>query len=134
MTASPTAAAPSAGLVYIVEDDAAVRSALQLLARSCGWETRAFARGEDFLQTPPANGPACLVLDLNMPGLDGESVLRLLKARGSRLPVLVVTGDRQGPRLERVRQLGARAVLLKPFGDQAFELAVQNCLNPPRSP
>lgn len=117
------------GVVYIVEDDPAVRSAVKLLARCCGWQAQAWASGAEFLDAAPdEHGGCCLVLDLSMPGMDGEEVLRRLRARGSRLPVLVITGDRQGARLDRVRRLGALEVLPKPFGDDAFQQAVQRCL------
>ena len=116
-------------MVYVVDDDPAVRSAVQLLARSCGWRTQGFGSGSDFLGAPVGETGSCLVLDLNMPEMDGEEVLRRLRARGSRLPVLVITGDRQGARLDRVRRLGASDVLQKPFGDDAFQQAVQRCLD-----
>lgn len=116
-------------LVYLVEDDAAVRNALALLVRSFGWRVDAFANGEQFLTQAPRPWQACVVLDLLMPGLDGEAVLQLLRARGSPLPVLVITGDRDGPRLERLRRSGVAGVLLKPFGAAAFQEAVGACLN-----
>ncbi|MDB5971346.1 MAG: two component transcriptional regulator, LuxR family [Hydrocarboniphaga sp.] len=119
---------PAAVTVYIVEDDPAVRSALQLLVRSHGWKPAAFASGLQFLARAPIEERACLVLDLNMPEIDGEEVLRRLRAGGSRLPVLVITGDREGPRLERLMRGGAHSVLLKPFGDAAFQAAVEDCL------
>lgn len=118
-------------VVYIVDDDPAVRSALQLLARCCGWRSRSFESGRDFLTQASDESKGCLVLDLNMPQMDGEEVLRQLRARGSQLPVLVITGDRQGARLERVRRLGAQDVLQKPFGEEAFQNAVQRCLDRP---
>ncbi|MDT0499080.1 response regulator [Algiphilus sp. W345] len=121
-------------VVYIVEDDTAVRSALDLLARCCGWRARSFASGGEFLDSPIDETASCLVLDLNMPQMDGETVLRHLRERGSRLPVLVITADRSGAQLERLRRLGVYEVLQKPFGDDAFQSAVQGCLSPPAPP
>ena len=121
-------------VVYIVEDDSAVRSALDLLARCCGWRACSFASGREFLDSEIHEAGSCLVLDLNMPQMDGETVLRRLRERGSGLPVLVITGDRSGAQLERVRRLGVYEVLQKPFGDDAFQSAVQGCLSGPAAP
>lgn len=113
--------------LYIVEDDTAVRSALCMLAGSYGWSALAFAGGREFLQALVNEHSACLVLDLNMPKMDGEEVLRHLRARGSHLPVLVVSGDAPAARCERLLRAGAQEVLLKPFSDLAFYQAVQAC-------
>lgn len=121
-------------VVYIVEDDTAVRSALDLLTRCCGWRACCFASGHEFLDSEIDETDSCLVLDLNMPQMDGETVLRRLRERGSELPVLVITGDRIGAQLERVRRLGVYDVLQKPFGDDAFQTAVQGCLSSPAAP
>lgn len=114
--------------VYIVDDDAAVRIALQLLARSYGWNAQGFDSGASLLQSELHERDACIVLDLNMPAPDGAEVLRRLRQRGCSIPVLLISGDRHGPRLERVLRDGAQAALAKPFGDQAFHDAVQACL------
>jgi two-component system response regulator FixJ len=121
----------SAQVVYIVDDDADVRGAIQLLVRSCGWRARGFESGQAFLAASLADRDACLILDLNMPQMDGEDVLRELRQRGSSLPTVVITGDRHGTRLDRVRRLGARDVLQKPFTDNAFQAAVEACLREP---
>ena len=140
IVANPTSAAPAWQVsrartleepgvrVYIVEDDPAVRFALQLLVRSYGWDAVAFESGQGFLAARFNEDHACLVLDLNLPSLDGEEVLRRLRARGSQLPVVVITVDREGPRLDRMLLAGASSVLLKPFGDAALHSALHLCL------
>lgn len=130
---SPAPPAPPDGIIYVLDDDPAVRSALQLLARVCGWRARGFESGPDFLSSNIDPSSGCLVLDLNMPQMDGEEVLRRLRQSGSRMPVIVITGDGQGPRLERMRRLGAQEILQKPFSDHVFQEAVQRCLTAPRS-
>lgn len=128
---SPAPPASPDRIVYVLDDDPAVCSALQLLARVCGWRARGFESGPDFLSSNIDPTSGCLVLDLNMPQMDGEEVLRRLRQSGSRLPVIVITGDGQGARLERMRRLGAQEVLQKPFSDHLFQEAVQRCLAAP---
>lgn len=114
--------------LHIVDDDAAVRSALKLLARVHGWQPRAYESGVEFLNGDlPAGPDACVVLDLNMPVLDGEEVLRRLRASGSTVPVLVISGDREASRMQRMLGNGAQGMLTKPFGDEAFYGAVEAC-------
>lgn len=116
--------------LLIVDDDPAVREALGMLALSYGWSWCAYASGAEFLSAGPPEDSAhsCLILDLNMPQLDGEDVLRLLRARGSRLPVVVITAENQEVRHQRALKAGAAQVLAKPFGDADFERAVRDCV------
>ena len=78
--------------VYIVDDDAAVRDALGLLLSLNGYRTAFFADAEAFLQgwSPALRG--CMLLDIRMPGMDGLTLQKILRERGCRLPVLVITG------------------------------------------
>ena len=123
-----TSVSPSAlHLLYVVEDDEAVRSALTLIARCEGWSVRAFASGVEFLESPLDERGACLVLDINLPVMNGMDVLRRLRARGSRLPVLAVTGDRLSADLDSALAAGAQGVLYKPFDLETFVQAVRDC-------
>jgi len=108
--------------VFIVDDDAAVRSGVSLLVRSCGWEPRAFASAEAFLADPVDDGPACLVLDLKMPGMDGVALQRELSQKGITLPIIIVTAYSDQPLAQRAAERGAAAVLSKPFhADELIE-------------
>lgn len=103
-------------LVYIVDDDDAVRFALMLLVSTCGWESRGFGSVAEFNADRSADPRAgCLVLDLNMPEITGADLLESLDAP---LPVIVITGYADGPLAKRVRSAGVRAILKKPFSDQ----------------
>ena len=103
-------------VIYIVDDDDAVRFALSLLVETCGWEARSFRSAEEFKAAYREDaGVSCLVLDLNMPGLTGAD---LLESFDPRIPVIVVTGNADSLLAERVRRTGVRAVLSKPFSDQ----------------
>jgi len=105
--------------IYIIDDDEAVRFAISMLVGTFGWEAQCFASTEEFLQFPcPEGERCCLVLDLNMPGMNGADLLDNLNAAGRWLPVIVVTSFPDGPLAGRARRAGARAVLRKPFSDQ----------------
>jgi two-component system OmpR family response regulator len=101
--------------VLIVEDDRSLRTFLQKAFREEGYQADGAATGDDGLAAALAGEHSCIVLDRNLPGLDGMSVLSALRARGRRTPVLVLTA--QGELGERVRGLeaGADDYLPKPF-------------------
>lgn len=103
--------------VYVVDDDRAVRAAVSMLVRTCGWEAVPCTDAEDFLaRYVPAKGQ-CLVVDLRMPGLSGAELQRELRRRGDDLPVIVVTAHHDLPEADMARADGAHAVLGKPFRD-----------------
>ena len=105
-------------MVYIVDDDDAVRFALVLLVGTCGWQSRAYGSVEEFTRDRTADPhPGCLVLDLNMSGTTGAD---LLESLDSALPAIVITGYADSPLADRARQAGARAILKKPFSDQVL--------------
>ena len=89
--------------VYIVDDDAAVRSALSLLAYSCGWTPHAFASAEAFLTANVQAGDACLLLDLDMPGMTGADLCERLSRDGVDLPIVIVTAHQDTALAERAR-------------------------------
>jgi FixJ family two-component response regulator len=78
--------------IYIVDDEAEIRSGLSRLLRSCGWRAEAFDAAEDFLRRVPGDGVGCCVLDLNMPGMSGEQLHEQMIQRGIGLPVVFLTG------------------------------------------
>lgn len=79
--------------VYIVDDDEAVRDSIRLLLESSGFAAQEFASADLFLKSETAD-MGCLLLDLHMPGISGLELLRLLRSRGIRRPVIVVSGRR----------------------------------------
>src|ERR1700761_2445941 len=103
--------------VYIVDDDEAVRDSMRLLLESSGFVARDFASADLFLQTDSGD-MGCLLLDLHMPGISGLELLRLIRSRGVKRPVIVISG-RRDPALDAdVWAAGASALLSKPFDDQ----------------
>jgi two-component system response regulator FixJ len=104
-------------VVAIVEDDPAVRAAVQELLHSHGLKTRCFAGAERFLRATGA-APACLILDLRLSGgMSGLELLRRLRAEGRSLPTICISADIEGNRKSQAQLLraGAMAVLAKPF-------------------
>lgn len=103
--------------VYIVDDDEAVRDSIRLLLESSGFVARDFASADLLLKSETAE-MGCLLLDLHMPGISGLELLRLLRSRGMRRPVIVVSGRRDPVQDAEVWAAGASALLSKPFDDQ----------------
>ncbi|MBI3512462.1 MAG: response regulator [Proteobacteria bacterium] len=121
---SPATAAPAA-VVFVVDDDEAVRDSLQLLLQSEGFEVVGFASCAAALAAIDAARPTCLLLDLHLPGAGGLELLAMLAARDIRVPVVMITGriDRE----TRLRALasGADAVLEKPLDHAALVGAIE---------
>ena len=103
--------------VYIVDDDEAVRDSIRMLLESSGFVARDFASADLFLDSDMQD-MGCLLLDLHMPGISGLELLRLLRSRGMRRPVIVVSGRRDTVQDAEVWAAGASALLSKPFDDQ----------------
>jgi FixJ family two-component response regulator len=106
--------------VFIVDDDGAVRDSLSLLMRSAGLSSEAFSGARDFLADVAVDRPGCLILDVRMPEIDGLELQRQLAARGSRLPIIMLTGHGDVPLAVEALRAGAIDFLTKPFDSQAL--------------
>jgi len=104
-----------AGTVYIVEDDTAVRDALSLLVYSWGWIPHPCASAEEFLECYSRQRNACLVLDLQMPGISGADLKEILVELDLDLPTIVITAHPEHALAARALKAGAIAVMPKPF-------------------
>lgn len=119
------------GTVYVVDDDKAVRDALALLLRGIGAKVQTFDSGESFLagfagQRP--DGPACLLVDVRMPGMSGLRLQQWLAERKIRLPVIVMTGHADVPMALRAMKGGAADFIEKPFDPTALSDLVRDTL------
>ncbi|MCH8505046.1 MAG: response regulator, partial [Ectothiorhodospiraceae bacterium] len=119
---SETISQQTSPLVYIVDDDEAVRASLKLLLETHGVGVRTFASCADFLaavrgegDSPPAS---CLLMDAHMPGLNGADLQEHLRAAGRDLPTIVMTGQPHGPLAARAPGAGARDIMAKPHDGQ----------------
>ena len=105
--------------VFVVDDDDAVRDSLVALLEPEGFFVRTYSSVDGFLndldRIPQADNPACLLLDLQMPGRSGHELLSVLAARDHRLPVIVMTGNADQRTRKQVLDSGAVAILEKPF-------------------
>jgi two-component system, LuxR family, response regulator FixJ len=104
--------------VYIVDDDQAIRRAMELLMRSVGLEFEIFHSGDDFLENHTNERAGCLVLDIRMPGLGGLELQEKLNEVGSTLPIIFITGHGDVPMAVEAMQKGAVDFIQKPFRDQ----------------
>jgi len=116
------------GTVFIVDDDAEVRRALTRLLASVDLSCRTFSSAEEFLKAYGPNGPACLVLDVRMPGISGIELHRQLAAKGMTIPVIIVTGHGDTPMAVEAIQRGAVGFLEKPVKPQQFLDCVRRAL------
>jgi FixJ family two-component response regulator len=102
-------------IVIIVDDDPSVRRSTERLIRSAGLNVRTFASAGEFLDYPRPAGPACLVLDVRMPGLSGMDLQRELAQAAVHIPIIFVTGHGDIPMTVRAIKAGAVEFLTKPF-------------------
>jgi len=106
-------------MIYIVDDDDAVRDSLRLLLIAMGFTVADFASGAAFFARAAPDQGKCLILDVNLPGSNGLEILAELRAAGSELPVVMVSGGGDAAVKRRAADLGAAAFLDKPV---AFDL------------
>src|SRR3546814_5100247 len=99
--------AASTPIVDIVEDDEAVRDSFAAVLDASGMEARGFGSAEEYLAAPDRRLGGCLLLDLNLPGMGGLEMLEQLRAKGDRLPAIIITARRTPPVDERARSGGA---------------------------
>ena len=114
--------------ICVVDDDASVRRALRRLIRSFGFCIATFASGDEFLDTVAAYIPACLILDVRMPGLNGLDLQDHLSASGYQIPIIFITAHEDPQASERAMRAGAVDFLYKPFSDQALLEAINTAL------
>ncbi len=128
-TRRPREGGMSAGIVYVVDDDASMRRSVERLLRSFGHRVETYSSAQAFLEQPPVRDVGCLVLDLRMPGIDGLELQGRLAARGDELPVIFVSGHGDVPSSVRAMKAGAFDFLTKPFDANVFSAAVERALD-----
>jgi FixJ family two-component response regulator len=110
-------------LIAIVDDDESVCRAMKRLVRSIGMEGDAFTSGReiiDVIEPTPSFQPDCVVLDVQMPGMNGLEVQERLASIGNPLPVIFITAHDEAGVRDRALAAGAVAFLRKPFNDELF--------------
>lgn len=115
-------------VVLIVDDDARMRAAMQRLLKTVGLHSESFGRPEDFLRYKLPNAPACIILDVRLPGMSGLEVQSRLLENGVRIPIIFIAGHADIPMTVQAMKSGAVEFLTKPFRDQDFIDAVHQAL------
>jgi len=118
--------------VFIVDDDPAIRIAMQALLESVDLQHEIFASADEFLENEDQHTSGCLVLDIRMPGLGGLELQDELISRGSTLPIIFITGHGDVPMAVDAMQKGAVDFIQKPFRDQELLDRIREALSADR--
>jgi two-component system response regulator FixJ len=120
---------PSSALVYVIDDDEAVRDSLAFLLASAKIAVRTFGSAPEFLAKLPDLAPGCVITDVRMPEMDGLELLKRLSNMETGMPVIVITGHGDVPMAVEAMKIGALDFLEKPFDDEALLTSVRAALN-----
>lgn len=115
-------------VVFVVDDDAAVRNSLRFLVEAAGLKTAVFAGAREFLQAYDPAQPGCLVLDVRLPGMSGLELQQQLLASGIRIPVIIVTGFGDVPNAVQAMRAGAIDFIEKPYNDKQLLEKINHAL------
>jgi FixJ family two-component response regulator len=124
---------PVQPIVYVVDDDVAVRESLRLLATRAGWQVEAFATAGSFLDRPPVPVPSCLVLDVSLPDANGLELQARLAMERPDLPVIFITEREDVSLTVRAMKAGALDFLMKPANHEILTSAIREALERSRA-
>ena len=116
-------------VVFVVDDDSAVRNAVFNLLRSVGLCCQAFGTADEFINTVDRNQPGCIVMDVRMPRMSGLDAQKVLAQHGVDLPLIFITGHADIPVVVRAMKAGAVEVFGKPFDNQELIDAVHRAID-----
>ena len=115
-------------IVFIVDDDVSVRSALESLIESGGWVAETFASAQEFLRRPRVAAPSCLVLDVSLPDINGLELQRRVATDRTDMPIIFISGYGDVPMTVRAMKAGAVEFLMKPFKDDVLLDAIRGAI------
>jgi FixJ family two-component response regulator len=121
--------ASSTPRIFVVDDDVSVRESLELLIANEGWLPEICASAQEFLSRPPVTDPACLILDVDLPDLNGLDLQNRLSTSRKTMPVIFITGHGDVPMTVRAMKAGALEFLTKPFDDEQLLAAIRQALD-----
>ena len=127
--ASPGIVSAKPPIVFVVDDDQAVREAISSLIASVGLGVETFKTAQEFLNRKRPDGPGCLILDVRLPGLSGLDLQRELTRTGTPIPIVFMTGHGDVPMSVQAMKAGALDFLTKPFSDQQLLDAVHQAID-----
>jgi FixJ family two-component response regulator len=116
-------------LVAVIEDDCAARKAIGRLLRVGNYEPALFDCAEAFMTRPPQPSPACVIIDIQLPGLSGLDLQQRMRESGSRVPVIFTTANRDAAVRENACRQGCWAFFVKPSDGDALLAAVHSAVN-----
>jgi len=116
-------------IVYVIDDESSIREAITSLIRSIGMHVESFGSAQEFMASSRPDAPACLVLDVRMPGLSGLDLQRELTDAGIHIPIIFITGHGDIPMSVRAMKAGAVEFLTKPFRDQDLLDAIAQAID-----
>jgi FixJ family two-component response regulator len=122
----------SAPIVFVVDDDAALREALEVLIRYAGWRPETFASAHEFLARNRVDVPSCLILDVALPDLSGLDVQKRVVDRVD-MPIIFITGHGDVPMSVQAMKAGAVEFLTKPFSDDVLLDAIDHAIDRSRA-
>jgi FixJ family two-component response regulator len=123
----------AAATVFVIDDDANIRAAIQGLLKSVGLRSETFGTGHEFLRSKRPDTPSCLILDVRLPGMNGLDFQRQLADAGIHIPVIFITGYGDIPMTVKAMKSGAVEFLTKPFRDQDLLDAIHHALDRDRA-
>ena len=115
-------------IVFVVDDDVSVRTSLELLIDSAGWQSETFASAQEFLRRPRVVAPSCLVLDVSLPDIDGLELQQRVATDRIDMPIIFISGYGDVPMTVRAMKAGAVEFLMKPFKDGVLLDAIHNAI------
>jgi FixJ family two-component response regulator len=115
-------------IVFVVDDDVSVRESLELMIRWAGWQPETFASAREFLSHPRVLAPSCLVLDVNLPDLNGLDLQKRVADDRTDMPIIFITGYGDVPMTVKAMKAGAVEFLMKPFSDDVLLNAIRHAI------
>ena len=120
-------------VIFVIDDDISVREALELLIQSMGWQSETYESAQEFLARPRAPVPNCLVLDVNLPDLNGLDLQKLIALERTETPIIFLSGVGDIPMTVKAMKAGAVEFLTKPFQDEVLLIAIEQALDRSRT-
>lgn len=118
----------SNALVFVIDDDASMRKSVVRWLESVGYESEAFESASDFLERPPHADACCVIVDVQMPGMDGVALQQALIKRRREEQLIFLTGHGNVPTCARVMRAGAVDFVEKPFASEELSKSVERAL------
>jgi len=119
-------------IVFVVDDDISVRTSLELLIDSAGWQSETFPSAQAFLHRPRVVGPSCLLLDVSLPDLDGLELQKRVASDRTDMPIIFISGYGDVPMTVRAMKAGAVEFLTKPLAGDVLVGAIQQAIEQSR--